>query len=265
MNNNEENNVVNQNTNPNIINTEPVITPVAEAVPQEPVVVNQQVDTSQPQVAPQPQQAEVVVDTNNPEGAINENLKKVEVDYKPPSKAKTVMLILFFIALIAFVIFLPEITEMVSKMKADRGNQGQEKITTGRLKCTYSTNTTNLDKDYSLIFGFTDNKLEKLDYRVTTKGDATLDEKTLDELSEKCKLLKEHTSDIDGISVSCDYSEGKLVEKQSFVYGSLDEEKLDAAYAEAGGTNPQYTSGQDMDSIEKDMNASGYTCNRERN
>ena len=53
------------------------------------------------------------------------------------------------------------------------------------------------------------------------------------------------------------------MEKQSFVYADLDEEKLTAAYTEAGGTYPQYQNGQDMDSIEKNMNASGYSCERQ--
>ena len=199
----------------------------------------------------------------DPNGAVNENLKKVEINYTPPSKAKTVSLILFFIFLIAFIIFLPEITTMVNKFKAGNQENANAKITTGRLVCTDSTNTTNLDKDYKLTFGFTDNKLEKLDYNSTTRGDPTADAKTLDELAERCKLLKQFTASIEGISVSCDYSEGKLMEKQSFVYADLDEEKLTAAYTEAGGTYPQYQNGQDMDSIEKNMNASGYSCERQ--
>lgn len=200
----------------------------------------------------------------DPNTVVNENLKKVEVNYTPPSKGKTVSLILFFIFLIAFVIFLPEITTMVNKLRSGEQDNENVKITTGRLVCTNSTNTTNLDKDYKLTFGFTDNKLNKLDYLSTTKGDPTLDAETLDEMAERCKLLKQFTASIEGVNVTCDYSEGKLVEKQSFVYAELDEEKLTSAYTEAGGTNPQYTNGQDMDTIEKNMNASGYSCERQQ-
>lgn len=200
----------------------------------------------------------------DPNTVVNENLKKVEVNYTPPSKGKTVSLILFFIFLIAFVIFLPEITTMINKLRSGEQDNENVKITTGRLVCTNSTNTTNLDKDYKLTFGFTDNKLNKLDYLSTTKGDPTLDAETLDEMAERCKLLKQFTASIEGVNVTCDYSEGKLVEKQSFVYAELDEEKLTSAYTEAGGTNPQYTNGQDMDTIEKNMNASGYSCERQQ-
>ena len=203
-----------------------------------------------------------VKEDNN--AVVNENLKKVEVNYTPPSKGKTVSLILFFVFLIAFVIFLPEITTMVNKLKSGEQENENVKITTGRLVCTNNTNTTNLDKDYKLTFGFTDNKLNQLDYLSTTKGDPTLDAETLDEMAERCKLLKQFTASIEGVNVTCDYSEGKLVEKQTFVYAELDEEKLTSAYSEAGGTNPQYTNGQDMDTIEKNMNASGYSCERQQ-
>lgn len=204
-------------------------------------------------------------DTTDPNGAVNENLKKVEINYTPPSKAKTAALILFFIFMIAFIIFLPDITTMVNKLKAGKESDADQKITTGKLVCEFETNTTNLDKNYRLVFGFSDNKLDSLDYNIITKGDPTEDADTLDELAERCKALKEYTNSITGVNISCDYSEGKLEEKQSFLYANIDDEKLNSAYSEAGGNNPQYTAGQDMDSIEKNMNASGYSCKRERN
>lgn len=201
----------------------------------------------------------------DPNGLVNENLKKVEVQYTPPSKGKTVALIMFFIFLILFVIFLPEVTTIVDKLLGKNQEEVAQKITTGKLVCEFSTNTANLDKDYKLIFGFSNNKLEKLNYTTTTKGDPSLDAETMDDLANRCKMLKEFTSSVTGVNVTCDYSEGKLVENQDFDYASLDTEGLDSAYTEAGGTNPQYTNGQDMDSIEKNMNASGYTCKRQNN
>ena len=203
-------------------------------------------------------------EVNDPNSAVNENLKKVEVNYTPPSKGKTVALILFFVFLIGFVIFLPNITTLINKFKSGNVEGGETVITTGRLVCEFDTNTTNLDKSYKLVFAFTDNKLDKLDYTITTKGDPSLDAKTLDELADRCKKLKSATGSVDGVTVSCDYSEGKLIERQAFVYVNLDADGLDAAYAEAGGTNPQYANGQDMDTIEKNMNASGYSCKRQK-
>ena len=252
LNNNQTNtqqNVTPQVENPNIVNSEPVINSTQQPVVAQPVVEAQPVASEQ-----QPQQE-----------IVNENLKKVEVNYTPPSKGKTVLLILFFVFLIGFVIFLPEITEMVNKMKTETNNPSDIKITDGKLVCTHKTSTTNLDKEYRIVFGFSNNQLEKLDYTTSTRGDITLDEKKLDELNENCKKLKDEVKSLNGIKISCDYESGKVTEKQSFVYSELDEEKIDAAYAEAGGTMPQYRSGQDMDQIEKSMNAAGYSCLREAN
>ena len=270
VNNNETNtNVTPQLEQPTIVNTEPVETPVMTNANVEPQVATQPVVEQTPQVvetpvveAPQPQTPQAQPQPENT-AIVNEDLKKVEVNYTPPSKGKSIALILFFVFLIAFVIFLPEITEMVNKMKANKNSPAEVKITDGKMTCTNKTNTTNLDKEYRIVFRFNDNKLEKLDYSTTTKGDPTLDAKTLDGLNETCKKLKDSTKTLAGISVSCDYSEGKLIEKQSFVYTEIEEEKIDAAYAEAGGTMPQYQARQDMDSIEKSMNAAGYSCKRE--
>ena len=266
VNNNETNtNVTPQVEQPTIVNSQPVEAPVITNANVEPQVVEQTPQVVETPVMDVPQPQQVTQAQPQPENTaiVNEDLKKVEVNYTPPSKGKSIALILFFIFLIAFVIFLPEITEMVNKMKANKNSPAEVKITDGKMTCTNKTNTTNLDKEYRIVFRFNDNKLEKLDYSTTTKGDATLDAKTLDGLNDTCKKLKDSTKTLAGISVSCDYSEGKLIEKQSFVYTEIEEEKLDAAYAEAGGTMPQYQTRQDMDSIEKSMNAAGYSCKRE--
>ena len=170
--------------------------------------------------------------TKESDELVNENLKKVEINYTPPSKGKTILLIFFFVFLIAFIIFLPEITTMVNKLKSNNEEYSNEKITDGKLVCTYSTNTTNLDKDYKLVFSFTNNQLDKLDYKITTKGDPTSDSDTLDNLSENCNKLNEYTESVNGINVTCDYSEGQLVERQIFTYSDLDEEELSSAYSE---------------------------------
>ncbi len=196
-------------------------------------------------------------------GVVPENLKSVEINYKPPSKFKTFLLIVFFVFLIAFVIFLPEITTMINLYKAGDLNYTPEKITTGKLKCTLDTNTTNLDKSYDLTYNFTDNKLEKTSFIITTRGDATLDEATLDELAQTCQSLATNVESLEGITVQCSYTDGKLVETQHFDLKNMNVDEVDEAFIEAGGNNPEYQYGQDMDIIERSMNASGYTCKRE--
>lgn len=201
--------------------------------------------------------------TTTDNAILNENLKKVEINYTPPSKFKVFLMILFFVFLLGFVIFLPDITSMIGKYKAEKNNKGTEKITTGKMICTLKNSTTNLDKEYELIFSFTDNKLEKLNFSISTRGDPTADEETLDKLAATCKQLSESADHIKGIDVRCDYTNGKLVEQQKFDLANMDAESVNEAFIEAGGNNPEYSFGQDVDKIERTMNASGYTCHRE--
>lgn len=204
-------------------------------------------------------------DTNANNGEIKDadkKLNEVQINYQPPSKFKTVMLVLFFIFLIGFVVFLPEIHNYVEVWKASKNKVVDAKITTGKLVCTLAKSTDNLDLTYESNFIFTDNKLEKLAYSISTRGDVSLDEATLDSENAKCVALKEATNGLSGVSVSCNYSEGLLETKQSFTYSEINKESMDSAYSEAGGIYPEYELNEDMDTIEKNMNASGYTCIR---
>ena len=258
-----------------VVEPTPVVpaAPVVEPTPVVPATPATSVNASQPSVLGETTNLPVlgetssipVVDNKPDERSMEaEKLKTVEINYKPPSKAKTVLLILFFVGLIAFVIFLPDITTMIAKYKAGDLDYTPEEVTTGKLKCTLNTNTTNLDKDYDLTFSFTESKLERTYFVITTRGDATLDEATLDDLAHACKELENSSNSIEGFSVQCSYSDGKLVETQKYELESLDTEKVDAAFIEAGGNNPEYQYGQDIDLVERGMNASGYTCKREK-
>jgi len=240
------NNVTSNGTNNSNINTS-----LGNSTSSEPVMVQSTVADS--------------TQSNDLDGAIvNENLKKVEINYTPPSKAKTSMMILIFVMLIAFVIFLPNITNFLDQYKASKNVHVEEVIESGKLECELKSNTENLDMTYLRVFKYTDNKLDSANYTITTTGDVSLDEGTLNEIGEKCELLAENTKKISGVEIDCTQSDGKVIEKQSFVFGNIDYDKLDAAFTEAGGTYPEFESGQDISSIEKTMNASGYKCTRMR-
>lgn len=193
---------------------------------------------------------------------VNEKLKEVEINYTPPSKFKTAMTVLMFIFLIAFVIFLPEITSMVNQYKANKNKEPEKIITSGKLECSLKSNTSNLDTEYLRIFKFEDSKLYEANYTLTTKGDVTLDEKTLDQMADKCELLAESTNGLDGVTINCNYSEGKLEERQNYVFATINYNDLDAAFTEAGGTYPEFSDGQDISTVEKAMNAAGYSCTK---
>ena len=190
-----------------------------------------------------------------------EFIKKANEEYKPNSKFKSFMLFVFFAALIAFIIFLPQIQSFISTHSGG-GAKEASKIVTGKLVCELKTNTENLNIEYKSIFSMTDNKLYGLEHSVSTKGDRNLDAETLDGLNEKCEKLKDATADINGISVSCKYDNTTITQTEDFTYSELEADKLDAAFAEAGGTYSGFDEGQDMDAIEKEMKANGYTCNR---
>ena len=255
---------------PQIVNSSPVMTPVetkvAQPMPQE--VPSQPQPMQNPVIEPQPslEQTKVPMDpsTPDPNGMVNENLKKVEINYQPPSKFKVVLMIIFFIALLAMIIFLPDISSLINKYRSGNLNTEEDIITTGRLICTLSSSTSNLDKNYSLAFKFTNSKLDRTEFVITTRGDPSLDEEALDKLNNTCKQLKINTKKITGVTVQCNYANGKLEEIQTFDLANIDTSQLTSAFEEAGGNNPEYKYQQDIDSIEKNMNASGYKCKRER-
>ena len=283
---NNEQNVTTQVTNNNQVPTTPVANKFMAVNDVNQINQPDTTVTTTPSVEPQPVQASVVqtqpvqasvvattpateaptvpqqvVDNN---AMINENLQKVEIkNYTPPSKFKIFLLFVFFALLIAFIMYLPDISSMVRIYMSGKNEPQVEVITTGKLVCTLSTNTTDLDKEYEFEYNFTDSKLKTTKYIVYTRGDTTTEGK-LDELNEKCKTLKEYTEDMDGITVKCEYSEGKLIEKQVFQLESVKTEKFDAAYTEAGGMTLSAKYDQEIDSIESNMKASGYTCERQR-
>lgn len=219
--------------------------------------------TPTPAVTPIMQASTVSNNVNNDPGAVvNEDLKKVEINYTPPSKFKVFCMIFFFILLIVFILFLPEINTFVNKYRSGELNKKNEKIINGTMKCSLSTNTADLDKDYALEFTFNNNLLEATSFEITTRGDITLDEDTMDNLYDTCNQLAKATKKMNGVNITCDYANGKLVEFQKFNLKDINEDDLDSVFVEAGGNNPGYKYGQDMDIIEKQMNASGYTCER---
>lgn len=244
-----------------------ILQPVANTVqtqtvstPQQ-VFINSQVSTEPVTTPPIVGQAQV-----DPNGMINENLKKVEIkDYTPPSKLKVFGLLLFFILLIAFIVFLPQISSMIRIYMSGANNPQpiEEVITSGKLVCSMTNNSMDLDKEYKFTFEFTDSKLKTTKYVSNIIGDSTA-ENSLDILAEKCNNLKENASELEGVSIRCNYTGNNLVESQYFELETLDTEKVNAAFTEAGGILPSYKIDQDIDEIEKNMKASNYTCQRQK-
>lgn len=188
-------------------------------------------------------------------------LKEVQIDYKPPSKLKYTMLILVFIAILLMVWYLPEISSYIETMKSGKQTV-EEKITTGTLKCKMSRSSNNLDFKYEQDFAFKDNKLSKLYYTIETRGDMNLDKEELDKMNNTCKTISSYAKQLKGITVSCELSQGTMTESHVFDYANLDVDTVTSTYTEAGGVYPEYQNGQDMDTLEKNKKAEGFTCQR---
>ena len=190
--------------------------------------------------------------------------KKAKEEKRANSNFKYVMTVILFIGLFALVYFLPDISNYMSAYQANKAKQNNELITTGTLTCEMKTYNKKYDLEYESIFSFSDSKLTRLIYKAKTKGDAVKDSDELTEMNEKCNFLKKQTKNLEGIVVNCSLSDGTNINTQTLDYKYIDVDKVTASYAEAGGTYPNYKYNDDIDKIEKEMKAAGYTCERSR-
>lgn len=198
---------------------------------------------------------------NNSGAMVNEKLKKVEVEYKPPSKFKIGLMLFFFVIILAFIIFLPEVTQYMSDL-FDKKDKTVIEITTGKLVCKLDSTTANLDKNYVRTFQFTDNKIEKVTFKTTTRGDITQDEATLNELNKQCTDIRDGLESLNGASIECDYQNGKLVETEKFDLATYDYEQTSAAYTEAGADMLKFDNGEDVDRVKTSMLQAGFSCEK---
>ena len=136
----------------------------------------------------------------------------------------------------------------------------EEKSVSGDLVCSLTMSDEKFDTEYRLEFHYTDSELEKTKLIVTTKGDASLDSAELDVLNLNCQNLKNEVLQLEGISVSCNYTAGKLVETQTYDLARINQEEATPFFAEAGGTYLEYPYHHSIHKIQEDMTASEYTC-----
>lgn len=190
-----------------------------------------------------------------------EKLKTVEIDPVKEKRANSIALIIFFVFLIAFVIFLPEIQTLFSTLTTKQVNTKQE-ITTGKLVCTLETSTSDLDKEIQKTFSFEDNKLKTGKFISTIKGDASADDEDLVKLSEQCEKIKASVEGLEGVEFSCTLESGKLIQSERFEYEKYDVDKVSKAYMDADSSIMDYQFDQDIDQIMLQMRQSGYKCEK---
>lgn len=184
---------------------------------------------------------------------------EVKDDYKGPSTFRKITTVLLFIFLFLFVYFLGDITEYINAKKEEK--QISE-VTNGKLTCTSSKASSNLDIKLNAVFTFENKKITNLTYTITSTGDKQKDVSELNKLNNDCKVLEEEVKDLDGIRVICSLNNGVNSVKQIFNYEILDNTKVSSAFAEAGGIYPQFKYKDDIDKVNSKMLTSGYTCEK---
>lgn len=182
---------------------------------------------------------------------------------KKESNLKYYLTFIFLALLIWMIVFLPDISNFISNYLQKKQQEAQPEITTGKLVCEMNTNDATLDYNYKAVFDFEDSLMKKLTYTTTVKGDPSLDAVALSGMDSSCNLLQTHVLNMNGVEVNCDLQEGTFVNEQTLDYELINREELTTAYLEAGGTYPDYQYNQYIDEIEKQMNASNYTCKKE--
>lgn len=183
-------------------------------------------------------------------------------EYKPPSKLKIFLLVIFLIFIGAVVMFMPEIYSYVQIYIFSQTPEESTDITTGNLICKQTQNSTVFTYTRKAVFAYTDNKLDLLTFTITTKGSATEDSAAINDVYEKCKVLSTHAEEISGLSVRCDLKTDSVIEEEVIDYNKYNREQMISAFVEAGGTYPDYDLGDDIDAIQKEMLASNYDCEK---
>lgn len=205
-----------------------------------------------------------ITNNNTNTTGVDDNGKKEGPPEGKKNNFKYWMTLILFICLLLLVVFLPQISEMVSRYKEEKQRAQDAVITTGDLKCKLTKSDDKYDYEYKATFAFRDSKMHRLNYTAITKGDRNEDALELTEMKKTCDILKEQTGTMEGIDVVCTLVNGVYTNEQILKYDVLNTTKVTTAYLEAGGTYPNYTYQQDIGEIEKQMKASGYTCERER-
>ena len=235
---------------PEVVQPVPVVQPV-----QTPVTVQQVQPALQQSVEPQQVEEEK-------EQEINTTVPQVQapVANEPPQKGgklKIFFIILLFALLIGVALFLPQITQFLDDMKA--GNRVKE-IKSGTLVCNYKNESQTGTKEIEAKFIYKDERLEKAELSFITENE---EDKRMETVMERCETLESEVLDINGISIKCSQSEGKIVQLEKIDYSAFDSSKLTAAFSEAGGYYPIFDYNEKIDKVQKEMVKAEYSCIRQ--
>lgn len=195
-------------------------------------------------------QKEESVKTVNKEKMLNNN---------GGDKHRTILMIIMFIFILLVVYFLPNISDFFNKIN---NKNIDNSLSSGILKCYLDKDSDEFSYKYESEFSFSNNKLNSLKYSYSIIGDKKEDLEKLEIFNNKCKVLKKQVKELGGVDVSCSLDNYEFTQLQTINYLTIDLNRVTDAYLEAGGMYPNFEKGQNIDSIEKNMKISGYTCSK---
>ncbi len=165
---------------------------------------------------------------------------------------------IFFIILAVFIYFLPEINEYLS---TEGFNKKEKVIETGTLYCELEKEDGKITYQTTDEFEFSKELLKS--YKRTAKVSTNEQNDTISSAQQECENLEEQTQGLSGIKVSCNSNSTFQRTVQTIDYESVNTDKAKAAFAEVGGTYPQYKLDQKISEIETSMKESGFECRRQ--
>lgn len=193
---------------------------------------------------------------------MKEKEKKVVQSSEEKPKGLSVLLVLFLIGLILYAFFMPEISEFIS---AQKNKVSDPQITTGQLRCELTDRSSKFTITNERIFSFKDNRVTGYSFETITKGNATKDEKELEEIYNECMKLDMlvDANQVSGVDINCNTAAGTITKSEEVDLTELDMSSFKTSYSEAGGTLPvDVSEGDNIDNVQQRMQSEKFTCSK---
>lgn len=203
---------------------------------------------------------------DNNKSSDNENKRVIDsttVNLEEPKKSnKPIFLVLLLIFLLAFVFFLPDITNFITDYKNKK--VGANELKSGNMTCTKSITGSEVNYNYDIVFKYQKNKLRSS--TITTVIRLNDNASSVDIIKEKeasCSTLKNVLdSNNIGMTVKCKSSLSMQETIQNIYYKNLDLDYISTNIAEFEGFYPEYEYNESMSVIQNKLASSGYKCER---
>ena len=169
---------------------------------------------------------------------------------------KLILTFIFLIGMVAFVFFLPQISEFVKTKQRAKTTSGSDLLENGTLICKMDRSSDETDIYYEFKFLFNDKSLvtSKLTTRIESVNSLYLEEK-----KSECDQIALISNNVSGISTSCSSAIGVLTIIENYTHKDINNTNL-TSYTEIGGTYPEFEYGKNIYDIESSLVKEGYNC-----